>query len=279
MRLCPVFSSDKFSDWLKKRDGLRNSTRKVVYFHGCSTEYFEPRVGKAAVQVLEANGFEVIVPAQNCCGLPLLSNGEFEAARTYHQRNIDHLISYVKAGYVIAGTSTSCTLTLKEEAVELLDFYTDDAQLLAANCYDLNELLLLISEDGELRTDGLRPIPLTLPYHAPCQYRAHRIGNPTVELLNLIPELKIIESDSPCCGVAGTYGYKSEKYDITISIGKPLFKFVQSVGAPLSVCDSETCRWQIAQATNLPAIHPIELLAYAYGYPAEEALATILQQQ
>ncbi|MCB8945013.1 MAG: anaerobic glycerol-3-phosphate dehydrogenase subunit C [Ardenticatenaceae bacterium] len=269
----PSFSRRKFSHWLKQHKPPTNATRKVVYFHGCSTEYYEPRVGRAAVHVLEANGFEVLIPPQNCCGLPLLSNGEFAAARAYHQSNIDKLLDYVKSGYVIVGTSTSCTLTLKEEAPELLDFYSEEAQLLAANTYDINEFLLLLHDEGELRTDGLRPIPLTLPYHPPCQYRAHRIGRPAVDLLDLIPELKIIESQVACCGVAGTYGYKQEKYEIAMAVGRPLFDFIHETKAPFSVCDSETCRWQITRATHLPSVHPVELLALAYGFPAEAPLS------
>lgn len=272
----PRFSREKFSGWLKKHQTPDGLSKKVVYFHGCSTEYYEPRVGKAAVQVLEANGFEVIVPEQNCCGLPLLSNGEFEAAWDYHQRNIDHLIGYIREGYVIVGTSTSCTLTLKEEAPELLDFFTEEARLLAANTYDFNEFLVLLYEAGELKTEGLRPIRLTLPYHPPCQYRAHRIGRPAVEVLDLIPDLVIIESQVSCCGVAGTYGYKQEKYEIAMDVGRPLFEFIAETGAPLSVCDSETCRWQITHATNLPSIHPVELLAYAYGYEVGKPLVYYL---
>ena len=173
-----------------------------------------PRVGKAAVQVLEANGFEVLVPEQNCCGLPLLSNGEFDAARAYHGSNIEKLVGYVKQGYVIVGTSTSCTLTLKEEAPELLDYFTEDAQLLAANTYDVNEFLTMLLDAGELKTEGLRPIPLRLAYHMPCQFKAHRIGHPSVEIMDLIPELDIVESQATCCGVAWTYGYKEEKYQV-----------------------------------------------------------------
>jgi glycerol-3-phosphate dehydrogenase subunit C len=272
----PSFSRQKFSHWLAQHRSPAKAVRQVVYFHGCATEYYEPRVGKAAVQVLEANGFEVLVPRQNCCGLPLLSNGEFAAARAYHQRNIDNLLDYVKSGAIIVGTSTSCTLTLKEEALELLDFYSEEAQLLATNTYDLNEFLLLLYDEGELRTTDLRPIPLTLPYHPPCQYRAHRIGRPAVELLALIPELKIVESHVDCCGVAGTYGYKSEKYEIAMAVGQPLFDFVQQTNAPFSVCDSETCRWQISHGTALPSVHPIELLAFAYGYPVEAPLLFLL---
>ncbi len=273
----PKFSGERFSKWAKNRAKSAPGQRKVVYFHGCSTEYFEARVGKAAVQVLEANGFEVLIPPQNCCGLPLLSNGEFEAAQAYHESNIGKLIGYVKQGYVIVGTSTSCTLTLKEEAPELLSYFTPEARLLAANTFDINEFLVHLLDAGELRTDNLIPIPLTLAYHPPCQYRAHRIGRPSVEIMDLIPELKIIESQAACCGIGGTYGYKAEKYDISMAVGRPLFDFVKEVNGPVAVCDSETCRWNIAAATGVPFVHPIELLATAYGIEVEGPLAAVIR--
>jgi glycerol-3-phosphate dehydrogenase subunit C len=273
----PLYARYRFSAWCEKHPTPPGATRKIAYFHSCSTDCNEPQVGKAAIYVLEANGFEVIVPRQNCCGLPLLSNGEFDAAWGYHERNVESLAEIVDQGMVIVGTSTSCTLTLKEEAPELLDFYSEDSQLVAANTLDIHEFLVLLLESGDLRLEGLRPVPLTLAYHQPCQFRAHRVGQPSLDILRLIPELKIVESQALCCGVAGTYGYKTEKYDIAMDVGRPLFAFVNEVGGPVAVCDSETCRWQITHGTGIPSVHPIELLAYAYGYdPQEGPLADLL---
>jgi len=272
----PKFSRQRFSTWFDHHPKIPGAYRKVVYFHGCSTEYYEPRVGQAAVQVLEANGFEVILPHQNCCGLPLLSNGEFQAARKFHQNNVRHLVEYARQGIPIVGTSTSCTLTLKEEAPELLDMHDEDTRLVAENTFDFNEFLLLLAENGSLN-QNFKPLALTLGYHIPCQYRAHRIGKPGVELLKLIPELTIIDSLSACCGIAGTYGYKKEKYNIAMNVGEPLFDFIrQDVGdSPVVVCDSETCRWQITHATGKPAVHPVEILAKSYGFPVQGILSEI----
>jgi glycerol-3-phosphate dehydrogenase subunit C len=141
--------------------------------------------------------------------------------------------------------------------------------------FDFNEFLLMLLDDGDLHLD-LKSIPLSLPYHVPCQYRAHRLGHPGVEVLELIPELRIVESQAACCGIAGTYGYKVEKYPISMQVGEPLFEFIKESGAPLAICDSETCRWQITHATGVPAIHPVELLAVAYGYKPAGALASVL---
>jgi glycerol-3-phosphate dehydrogenase subunit C len=271
----PSFSRASFTHWLRENRLTRPLTRQVVYFHGCSTEYYEPRIGRAAVRVLEMNGIEVIVPPQNCCGLPLLSNGEFAAARKYHQNNVRNLIDYARRGIPIVGTSTSCILTLKEEAPELLDMHDDDTQTVASMCYDLNEYLALLLEEGVLNT-SFEPIPLTLGYHIPCQYRGHRLGSPGSEVLGWIPELNIVESGATCCGIAGTYGFKAEKYAIAMQVGKPLFDFIEDLNQPLVVCDSETCRWQITKATGRPAIHPIELLAASYGFEPEGELKKVL---
>ncbi len=119
----PAFSRRRFTPWFERHLRPAAPERKVVYFHGCSTQYYEPHIGRAAVFVLEALGCEVVVPTQNCCGLPLLSNGEFPAARRYHSSNVRKLLPYANQGIPIVGTSTSCTLTLKEEAPELLDMH------------------------------------------------------------------------------------------------------------------------------------------------------------
>ncbi len=290
----PPFTKQRFSRWWKRYQDPKGSAphftrsasqeplgspNQVVFFHGCATEYYEPRVGRAAIFILEANGFEVIIPPQNCCGLPLLSNGEFDAARGYHESNVHNLLPYAREGIPIVGTSTSCTLTLKEEAPELLDMHDADTNLVAEYTFDFNEFLLHLLCDGELDTESLQPIPLRLAYHQPCQYRAHRIGSPALEIMQLIPELTIVEGHADCCGIAGTYGYKKEKYNISMSVGQPLFDFMLDVGGPLAVCDSETCRWQITHGTGTPSIHPVELLAAAYGFQSEGALAEVLRTQ
>jgi glycerol-3-phosphate dehydrogenase subunit C len=259
-----------FGDWMRRtsRKRLRTDSyeKKVVYFHSCATMYYEPFVGRAAVAVLEHNGYEVIVPPQNCCGLPLLSNGEFKAAASYVRRNAACLSSFARAGIPVVGTSTSCTLTLKEEAPELLDLSDEPTVQLKMGTWDIFEWLRDLYERGELRTD-FRPLRLALPYHAPCQQRAHRIGKPALDILLLIPGLDVRESHARCCGIAGTYGYKVEKYQIGMDVGQELFDFVRSQGEAIhyTACDSETCRWQLEHGTGLPSRHPIEFLAAAYG--------------
>ena len=264
----PPFAFAPFRGWFRgvhqKSGRAKRSEKKVVYFHGCSANYYEPHLGKTVVAVLEHNGFEVIVPPQVCCGLPLLSNAEFDAARAYARRNLQSLARYAREGYAIVGASSSCTLTLKSDYRHILGIHTEAAELVARHTYDLCEFLLELAEKGELRTD-FRPIERAIPYHAPCQLKAHGMGLPAIDLLERIPGLRVDLLDADCCGIAGTYGFKKEKYGIAMAVGRPLFEQIQAAGSPIVLCDSETCRWQIAHATGAKLLHPVQVLAAAYG--------------
>jgi glycerol-3-phosphate dehydrogenase subunit C len=244
--------------------------RLVVYFHGCGTNYYEPGVGEMTVRVLEHNGFHVVVPPQDCCGLPLQSNGNFEAARAYVRRLVANLAPYARRGLPIVANSTSCGLMLKREAREILGVEDEDVQVVSEATYDVCEFLLLLHEHRELRTD-LQPLSLTVPYHAPCQQRGHGIGKPALDLLALIEDLRVIELDADCCGIAGTYGLKKEKYEISMAVGKPLFTALREAQGDIAACDSETCRWQIEHGSGVHAVHPVELLHRAYGLAATAA--------
>jgi glycerol-3-phosphate dehydrogenase subunit C len=271
----PSFASRPFRSRLGRRhrsadvSGAPPPDRAVVYFHGCAANYYEPHVAQAALAVLERNGLEVIVPPQVCCGLPLISNGLYDAARGRARRNLAVLAGYARAGYRIVGTSTSCTHTLKSEYREMLDLDDADARAVSNATWDICEFLLDLNDHGRLDT-GFGPLPERLPYHAPCQLRSHGIGFPALDLFALIPGLEAIDMDHDCCGIAGTYGLKREKYDIAMAVGEPLFRRIRATGATEAACDSETCRWQIGAATGARLRHPVEILADAYAAGGRE---------
>ena len=260
----PRFAGRSFRSWAKRHRSPA-AERRVVYFHGCGTQYYEPDVGEKVVAVLEHNGFQVEIPKQDCCGLPLQSNGLFDDARAYVRRLAAALAPAARDGALIVGNATSCTLMLKREAREILGLGDDpDLKLVSERTYDLCELLLELHGRGELRTD-FQPIEEVVIYHAPCQQQGQWIGKPALELLELVPGLQLQETDARCCGVAGTYGLKREKYEIAMDAGAELFGEIDASGARLVACDSDTCRWQIEHATGTPSAHPVELLHRAYG--------------
>jgi glycerol-3-phosphate dehydrogenase subunit C len=261
----PRFAGRRFSRWARGHASPAGRQR-IVYFHGCGTEYYEPWEGERVVAVLEHNGFEVVVPKQDCCGLPLQSSGLFDEARSVVRRLAHALGSQLTDEHtLIVGNATSCTLMLKREAREILSLEADaELARVAERTYDICELLLDLHQRGELRTD-FRPLAERVAYHAPCQQQGHWIGKPALELLALIPELDVHELNARCCGIAGTYGLKAEKYEIAMAVGRTLFDQVGASGAATVACDSETCRWQITHGTQLPSVHPIDYLYRAYG--------------
>lgn len=283
----PRFARPTFRAWFRRNvRPLLIGYHKVLYFHNCATNYYEPRVGKAAVRVLERLACRVQIGEQNCCGLPMQSNGELHAARAYALSNVRKLAPYARDGYIIVGTSTSCTLALKHEYQTVLGLEGEDVRLVAQNTYDFFEFLLRLKSDphisetllGLLEGGLVAPAPeggqgseirdpkSKILYHPPCQLKSHYIGQPATAVMRMIPGVEVIESSAACCGVAGTYGLKREKYEVARRVGEALFREVDEAHHPTRVaCDSETCRWWIAKHTGRDVVHPVEILAEALG--------------
>lgn len=262
----PAYAGSTFQRWARthrRRAQPRAEGPTVTYFHGCSTNWFEPDLGRMVVAVLERNGVQVRVPRQGCCGLPLQSNGLFDDARRAVRRLARDLAADGRDEPVVA-SSTSCGLMLKREGREILGLADDGLQAMGKRTYDICEYLLDLHDSGALDT-VFRPLPLTVVYHAPCQQRGHGMGKPALELLSLVPGLRVVDSDADCCGIAGTYGLKKEKYDIAMAVGERLFEQVRRTAPDVVACDSETCRWQITHASHRSSVHPVELLFRAYG--------------
>lgn len=237
-----------------------NTQGVVAYYHGCSTEYYEPHLGQAAIAVLEHLGCRVVLPPQRCCGLPLQSNGLFDAARRQAQANIRLMGPFLDAGIPIVGTSTSCTLALKHDYRVILGVEGGQAEALALNTLDIFEFLDARLGDALDRAE-LAPIEATVLYHPPCQLKSHFMGLPALRVLQRIPGLRVTLSQSECCGIAGTYGLKHEKFAVAQAVGSDLFRQASDPAIDLVLSDSETCRWWIAQHTGRMVLHPIELLA------------------
>jgi glycerol-3-phosphate dehydrogenase subunit C len=262
----PSYPGHSFQRWARlhqRRVSPRLDGRTVVYFHGCSVNWFEPDLGRMVVAVLERNGVEVRMPRQGCCGLPLQSNGLFDGARKALTRLARDLTAGGREDPVVA-SSTSCGLMLKREGREILGLVDEGLSAVGRRTFDVCEYLLDLHGRGLLDT-GFQPLPLTVVYHAACQQRGHGMGTPALDLLGLIPELRVLQSDADCCGMAGTYGVKKEKYEIAMAVGERLFAQVRRVEPDVVACDGETCRWQITEATGRASLHPVELLFRAYG--------------
>src|SRR5215208_7151077 len=114
----------------------------------------------------------------------------------------------------------------------------------------------MLHDNGGLAL-ATQPLPMTVTYHAPCQQQGHGVGKPALDLMALVPELRVVENDATCRGVAGTYGLKREQYELAMGVCAGRVRQMEEAAASLAVCVSETGRWHIEKATGVRTVHPI----------------------
>ncbi|MFT8872338.1 MAG: anaerobic glycerol-3-phosphate dehydrogenase subunit C [Sporolactobacillus sp.] len=237
------------------------SMRKVAYFAGCYATYNAPEVGESFLKVMRFNGIEVIKPTQKCCGVPMMANGRMKQARKNAEFNTRQLLAYVRRGYDVVATCTSCSLALKKEYLSLVG--GADAKQLAEHVYDAGEYVRMLKETGELN-EQLASVEETAGYHTPCHLRAQSIGSPALDILELIPGYQIQDLGSGCCGQCGTFGFKKEKYSISMQLGKEMADAVSELDASVTVTECGMCKNQLDQLTDKPVRHPMQILAASY---------------
>jgi glycerol-3-phosphate dehydrogenase subunit C len=255
----PRFAGKRFERWFARQ--TQPDGPAIGYFPGCAVAHYDSDTGIAAVRLLHALGYRVAVPSHACCALPMLSSGEWGAAAGRARHLVDALAPAAINGTTILATSTSCSLTLRSKYAAYLDMVDEHASAVADAVSDICGFLL--EQHGDDLARRFRPLRRRVLYHGPCQLRGHRLGLPAAELMARIPDLELVLSEADCCGVAGTYGYDRAKRPIAERVGMTLVEQVRRTKPDLVVCDSETCRWNIAQATGIGCIHPVELLAEA----------------
>lgn len=235
--------------------GLGADSLKVAYFVGCYSQFNEPNIAQAVISILERCGVEVVVPPQKCCGVPMFSNGLIKKGTKNAKFNLRVLGELVDQGYQIVTSCPSCALSLKQEYGMILDY--PQAEKVAAQVYDISEFLLHFQL---LEEQILAPINKRYFYHQPCHTKVQGIGFPGLALLRLIPELTMANGEQKCCGQAGTYGFKKEKYDTSLGIAKKLFLDVADSDADKIVTECGMCSLQLAEGTGKIVLHPAEVL-------------------
>lgn len=235
--------------------------RKVAYFAGCYATYNAPEVAMSFVEVMEHNGIEVVKPDQKCCGVPMFGNGQMKQGLKNANHNINSFLEYTRQGYDVVLTCTSCTLAFKKEYVSFLG--TEEAKELASHVYDADEYLRILHQNGELNTN-LAPMNVRAGYYAPCHMKAQGIGNPAMDILELIPGYEIEDVGAGCCGQCGTYGFKTEKYDVSMKIGQSMAEAINEVNADYTVTECGMCKNQLDQLTDKVVKHPMQILAESY---------------
>ncbi|SES15380.1 anaerobic glycerol-3-phosphate dehydrogenase subunit C [Salisediminibacterium halotolerans] len=258
-RQFPLYRFNNFKRRYTKKTA--ETKRKVAYFTGCYATYNQPDIGDAFVNVMKHNGIDVAVPKQKCCGVPMFANGRMKEGKKNAAYNVGSLLAYVRAGYDVVATCSSCSLSFKKEYLHYLN--SAEAEELAQHVYDANEYLRFLKEKGELNED-FGAIGQRAGYFSPCHMKGQGIGNPAMDMLELIPGYEIRDLAADCCGQCGTFGFKEEKYPYSMKMGESMKEAVNELDAEVTVTECGMCKTQLDQLTEKKTMHPIEVLAKAY---------------
>jgi FAD/FMN-containing dehydrogenase/Fe-S oxidoreductase len=270
-RKLPLFARRSFLSTVRRGSGKPEKSRRgrttVVYFVGDYVNFHDPQLGRALLAVLEHNGISVYVPpAQTSSGMAMISAGDLEAARIVADQNVRELAELAREGYPILCTEPTAALCLKQEYPMILNH--PDVEVLASQVIDAGAYLRDLHRSGRLKTD-FRPLDLDVAYHTPCHLKALECGTPLADLLSLIPQLRLHRIEKGCSGMAGAYGLTERNFRTSIRIGWELITAMRSPELDAGVTECSGCKFQMEQGTQTPTVHPLKLLAYAYGLMPE----------
>jgi anaerobic glycerol-3-phosphate dehydrogenase C subunit len=260
-RHLPLFHRRTLRKMLKDRPHS-SGNKQIVYFLSCYSNFNEPEGdGLTTLEVLEQNGYHVLLPDFRCCGIARISSGAIHHVMEDIQTNVKKIASLVDQGLRIIFSEPSCALAVKMEYPKILN--CKEADKVAEKCYDIHQFLMMLYQKGELNLN-LGKMDLTVGYHNPCHLRALGVVKEPVELLRLIPGVNVQVFSDGCCGLVGTFGMKKKNFDLSMAVGKRLFKEIADSGVKEISTSCGACKLQILQGTRREAIHPVSLLALAY---------------
>ena len=259
----PEYSSRTFESWFRKNAAAAQEKfdRHVAYFHGCYANYNYPQLGKDFVKVMNALGYGVrLLDGEKCCGVALISNGMIDQATKNAKKNIRLMTEALSSCEAVLGTSSSCSFTIRDEYPHLLG--VDNSAVRDRMELAVRFIYRLI-ESGKAKLEFRPDFKARIAYHVPCHMEKLGWGMFSARLVQMIPGVEFTMLDSNCCGIAGTYGFKKENYEVSQAIGKPLFDQIRTLDPDYVACDCETCKWQIEMSTGYKVMNPISILAAA----------------
>jgi Fe-S oxidoreductase len=253
----PAFAPLTLKRWVAERDPRLRDGKRVILWADTFTNYFHTDVGVAAVEALEAAGYEVVIPEGHlCCGRPLYDYGMLRLARRYLERVLDRLREDIRAGTPVVGIEPSCLAVFKDELPKLLP-HDEDGKRLTAQAFHLGEFL-----DRE----GYEPPALAreLLLHGHCHQKATGGIKPEVKLLEKM-DAHVEQLDSGCCGLAGSWGYERDHYELSMACAeRVLLPAVRGANpTTIVVADGFSCRTQIEHGAARKPLHLAQVLRLA----------------
>ena len=262
-RQFPAYSAQRFETWFKRHAQAEQSqySKQVSYFHGCYVNYNYPKLGQDLVKIMNAVGYGVqLLDKEKCCGVAKIANGLYDQAKKHGKINIDSIRKAKEAGRVTLTTSSTCCFTIRDEYEHILELPQEDVR---ESVNLATRFLFQLLDEGKIKLAFRSDYKKHVAYHSACHMeRMGRVVYST-ELLKLIPGVQLTMLDSQCCGISGTYGFKRENYEVSQTIGAPLFAQIKALAPDCVSTDCETCKWQIEMSTGVPVENPISIIADA----------------
>ncbi|MDX9974691.1 MAG: FAD-linked oxidase C-terminal domain-containing protein [FCB group bacterium] len=260
-RPLPPFARERFDYWFNRRNSKPRGTRgRVVLWDDTFVRYYEPNVGISAVAVLEAAGFDVVLPkGRACCGRPAFSGGRLDLAKRLGTHNID-LFTRQDGNEPILFMEPSCWSMFKEDYAELR---IHGSEKIAQRCMLFEQFIfeLLEREPDALQfAEGFNRVAI----HGHCHTKALSDPGVSTRLAQRLPNSNVTALQTGCCGMAGAFGALTAKYDLSVKVAQPLVEQINALTPDTRLVASGTsCRHQIEHLTDADPIHMAELLADA----------------
>lgn len=266
-RTFPAYSFQTFEQWYKKHAAEQAAfSRHVSYFHGCYANYNFPQLSKDLVKIMNVCGYGVrLLEKEKCCGVALIANGMSEQARRQGELNMASMRKAIANGDEVLTTSSTCTLTMRDEYKHLLHINNDDVR---QHLSLATRWLYRMVDAGKIKLVFRKDFSQKIAYHTACHMERMGWAIYSTGLLRMIPGVSLTVLDSQCCGIAGTYGFKKENYQRSQAIGAPLFKHIKETDPDFVSTDCETCKWQIEMSTGYTVKNPISTIAEALDVEA-----------
>ena len=269
-RLLPPYARQRFSTWWRKRDApaVADPQATVAVFPTCFVEYNFPAIGQDLVKVYEHNRIACHLPeGVGCCGAPWLHGGDFPAFIAQAKKNLPLLAQTIRQGNDVVVPQPTCGYVLKRDYLDYVG--GPDAELLAAHTFDACEYLMKVhrGEDTELDTTFPGEVPEGVTYHVPCHLQAQNIGLKSRDLMKLTGTR--ITLVNKCSGIDGTWGLRADNYELARKVAQPMAEEIRRADNAVIAGDCSLADGAIEQETGVRPVHPLQMVARAYGIAPE----------
>ncbi len=262
-RSVPKLANRTLNRHLKKYQHIAVPKRKVYLFNDEFTNYYDSGIGLTAVRLLEKLGYQVEIPVHRESGRAAVSKGLLKKAQRFADANVQALFPLVSNETPLLGVEPSAILSFRDEYPELVSAgIRDKARNLARNTFLVDEFIAAEMQKGNITKEQFTKQTAIIKYHGHCQQKAVISTAATTYMLSFPENYTVEEIESGCCGMAGSFGYEKEHYELSVKIGEMvLFPKVRKATPDTIIAASGTsCRRHIAENTGRTAKHPVEVL-------------------